>query len=102
LRHQLAVLRCQVARARFEPDDRVLLTAFARVLGRDRWSIFLVRPDTILRCRKTCPGMLSRRFARRDRIRAGLTRRDRIRRDAASLPALPRRPDGELRRRPPR
>jgi putative transposase len=27
----------------------VLLSAFARVLGRDRWSMFLVRPDTILR-----------------------------------------------------
>ena len=25
------------------------MSAFARVLGRDRWSIFLVRPDTILR-----------------------------------------------------
>jgi putative transposase len=49
LRHQLAVLRRQVARARFEPDDRVLLSAFARVLSRDRWSVFLVRPDTILR-----------------------------------------------------
>jgi putative transposase len=49
LRHQLAVLRRQVARPRFEPDDRVLLSALARRLGRDRWSIFLVRPDTILR-----------------------------------------------------
>jgi putative transposase len=49
LRHQLTVLRRQVARARFEPDDRALLSAFARALGRDRWSTFLVRPDTILR-----------------------------------------------------
>jgi putative transposase len=49
LRHQLAVLRRQIARPRFEPADRVLLAAFARVLGRDRWSMFLVRPDTILR-----------------------------------------------------
>jgi putative transposase len=49
LRHQLAVLRRQIARPRFEPDDRAVLSAFARVLGRDRGSIFLVRPDTILR-----------------------------------------------------
>jgi putative transposase len=48
LRQQLAVLERQIARARFEPDDRALLAAFARVLGRDRWSIFLVRPETIL------------------------------------------------------
>jgi transposase InsO family protein len=49
LRHQLAVLQRQVARARFEPDDRAILTALVRVLGRERWSIFLVKPDTILR-----------------------------------------------------
>jgi putative transposase len=49
LRHQLAVLQRQQTRPRFEPDDRVLLTAFARVLGRDRWSAFMVKPDTIVR-----------------------------------------------------
>jgi putative transposase len=49
LRHQLAVLHRQVPRPRFEPTDRAFITAFVRVLGRDRWSIFLVRPDTILR-----------------------------------------------------
>jgi putative transposase len=48
LRHQLAVLKRQVPRPRFEPSDRAILAAFARVLERDRWSIFLVRPDTIL------------------------------------------------------
>ena len=53
LRHQLAVLQRQIARPRFEPDDRAILTALARVLGRDRWSIFLVRPDTILRLAST-------------------------------------------------
>ena len=42
LRHQLAVLRRQISRPRFEPEDRAILTAFARVLGRDRWSILLV------------------------------------------------------------
>ena len=49
LRHQLAVLKRQSSRPRFEPDDRAVLTALARALGRDRWTIFLVRPDTILR-----------------------------------------------------
>jgi len=49
LRHQLAVLQRQVSRPRFEPEDRALVTAMSRVLRRDRWSIFLVTPDTILR-----------------------------------------------------
>ena len=49
LRHQLAVLHRQLARPRFEPADRALLTALARVVRRDRWSMFLVKPDTILR-----------------------------------------------------
>src|SRR5207253_2825428 len=42
-------LQRQRSRPRFEPDDRAILTALARVLGRDRWSIFLVKPDTLLR-----------------------------------------------------
>jgi putative transposase len=49
LRHQLAVLKRQSSRPRFAPDDRALLTALARALGRDRWPIFFVKPDTILR-----------------------------------------------------
>ena len=48
LRHQLAVLHRQVPRPRFEPADRAVLTALARMLGRDRWSSFLVKPETIL------------------------------------------------------
>jgi putative transposase len=48
LRHQLTVLRRQVPRPRFESHDRVVLTALARVLDRGRWSILLVKPDTIL------------------------------------------------------
>jgi putative transposase len=49
LRHQLAVLQRQIVRPRFAPDDRAILSALARVLGRDRLSIFVVKPDTILR-----------------------------------------------------
>jgi putative transposase len=48
LRHQLTVLRRQIARPRFETGERAVLAGLARVLGRDRWSIFLVRPETIL------------------------------------------------------
>ena len=42
LRHQLAVLQRQIARPCFEPADRAVLAALARVLARHRWSIFLV------------------------------------------------------------
>jgi putative transposase len=49
LRHQLAVLQRQLSRPRFAPDNRAVLTALARSLGRYRWSIFMVKPDTILR-----------------------------------------------------
>jgi putative transposase len=49
LRHQLAVLQRQHPHLRFEPEGRAILTALARAFSRDRWSIFLVKPDTILR-----------------------------------------------------
>jgi hypothetical protein len=48
LRHQLSILRRQVWRPRFDRTDRAFLAAFARVLDRDRWSMFLVKPGTIL------------------------------------------------------
>ena len=62
LRHQLVVLQRQQALPRFEPDDRAILTALSRVVGRHRWSIFVVKPDTLLRWHRrlvanhwTCP-----------------------------------------------
>jgi putative transposase len=49
LRHQLAVLRCQVAKLRYTPADRMLLAALAKLLPRERWPVFLVAPSTLLR-----------------------------------------------------
>jgi putative transposase len=48
LRHELAVLRRQVARPRLQESDRVFLAAASRLLsGKSRRSLF-VRPDTLL------------------------------------------------------
>jgi putative transposase len=49
LRHQLLVLRRQVARPRYTPSDRMILATLAKLLPRDRWPIFLVTPSTLLR-----------------------------------------------------
>ena len=49
LRHQLLVLRRQVARPRFSWPDRALVAVFADLLPRERWAAFLVKPETILR-----------------------------------------------------
>jgi tetratricopeptide (TPR) repeat protein len=49
LRHELSILRRQVRHSRFEPHDRLLLAALSRVLPRHSWSVFLVRPETLLR-----------------------------------------------------
>src|SRR5213078_3737762 len=49
LRHQLVVLRRQVARPRYTPTDRLVLASLAKLISRERWAVFLVTPATLLR-----------------------------------------------------
>ncbi|HEU0127617.1 MAG TPA: hypothetical protein VFQ48_03300 [Pseudonocardiaceae bacterium] len=49
LRHELSVLRRQVARPRPRPADRVVLAALSAALPRLRWPVFFVQPKTLLR-----------------------------------------------------
>jgi putative transposase len=49
LRHQLAVLRRAAKRPPLRRRDRALLAAASRVLPRDRWGVFLVSPQTLVR-----------------------------------------------------
>jgi putative transposase len=49
LRHQLAVLGRRVKRPPLRRRDRLLLAAAGGLLPRDRWSVFLVSPQTLLR-----------------------------------------------------
>jgi putative transposase len=49
LRHQLAVLRRTMKRPPLRRRDRLLLAAASGLLPRDRWSAFLVSPQTLLR-----------------------------------------------------
>ncbi len=48
LRHELEVLRRKQPSSRLEPKDRALLAALGRLLPRRRWSVFVVRPATLL------------------------------------------------------
>jgi hypothetical protein len=49
LRHQLAVLERTVKRPRLRRRDRLLLALAAGLLPRERWSAFVVSPQTLLR-----------------------------------------------------
>jgi hypothetical protein len=48
LRYELTVLRRQHPRPRLQPKDRALLAALSRHVRRVRWSVFLVKPETLL------------------------------------------------------
>src|SRR6266511_3877897 len=49
LRHQLRVLQRTVKRPELRRRDRVVLAAASGMLPRERWSVFLVSPQTLLR-----------------------------------------------------
>jgi putative transposase len=50
LRHENAVLRRHVKRVRYQPADRIWLSALARLIPRRRWAqVFDVSPETLLR-----------------------------------------------------
>ena len=49
LRHQVRVLLRQVKRPRLRRLDRLLLAAASKAMRRDKWSSFIVRPETLLR-----------------------------------------------------
>src|SRR6266511_1981253 len=49
LRHQLGVLRRTVKCPPLRRRDRILLAALSGVLPRERWSVFLVSPQTLVR-----------------------------------------------------
>src|SRR5438034_3368623 len=49
LRHELEILRRQVARPKLGAADRALLAAFARHLPRSSFGVLLVTPRTLLR-----------------------------------------------------
>src|SRR5271157_4992144 len=49
LRHEVAVLRRQLARPALRPSDRALLAGLSRLLGHRRLGRFFVQPETLLR-----------------------------------------------------
>jgi len=49
LRHEVAVLRRQVARPALRPSDRALLAGLSRLLDRRRLGRFFIQPETLLR-----------------------------------------------------
>src|SRR6266542_1903463 len=51
LRHQLRIISRRGNRSRYRTADRAFLAAASRLLPRERWSAFLVCPDTLTRWR---------------------------------------------------
>ena len=61
LRHQVTILRRQVKRPVYSHCDRALLAAASRLLPRNRWNAFLVRPETLLAWHR---GLVARKWTR--------------------------------------
>jgi putative transposase len=74
LRHQLRVLERQVGRPRWQPTDRLLLTAISRVLPRPAWRSVLPSPETLLRWRRELVRRKWAAYCRRPRRRRPLPR----------------------------
>ncbi len=49
LRHEVAVLRRQVARPALQPADRAILAGLSRLIPRSKHNRYFVQPDTLLR-----------------------------------------------------
>ena len=56
LRHELAVLRRQVVRPAWEPQDRALFAGLNRLMDRSRRGRFIVQPETLLRWHRNLVG----------------------------------------------
>src|SRR5207237_8760902 len=48
LRQQVKVLEKKIKRARWQPRDRLVLSALRERLPRSAWSVLLVQPETVL------------------------------------------------------
>jgi hypothetical protein len=72
LRHQLEVVRRQVKRPVYRRRDRALLAAASRILPKERWGAFLVRPETLLRWQTRQPDNVGAAVANSPNILGGL------------------------------
>ncbi len=77
LRHQLSVLRRTVKRPELRRRDRVVLAAASGLLPRERWSLFVFSPQTLLRWQRE---LVRRKWTYRRR-RAGRPPLDPVRRE---------------------